>query len=85
MKSGLEAQAAAAGERLDAHVREIVQWHFDPATGSPFWLQYAADRLDFDPRDVVARYDDLKKLFDRRGKKSQAAQTGQPQNAGSGK
>ncbi|MEC8652069.1 MAG: hypothetical protein VXY92_05875, partial [Planctomycetota bacterium] len=30
-------------------------------------------------------YDDLKKLFDRRGKKSRPAQTGQPENAGSGK
>ena len=26
---------------LDAHVREIIAWHFDPATGSPFWLDYA--------------------------------------------
>lgn len=30
-------------------------------------------------------YDDLKKLFDRRGKKSRPAQTGQPENSGSGK
>jgi hypothetical protein len=26
---------------LDERVREIVEWHFDPATGSPFWLEYA--------------------------------------------
>ena len=30
-------------ERLDAHVREIVRWHFDPATGCPFWLERASD------------------------------------------
>jgi phenylacetate-coenzyme A ligase PaaK-like adenylate-forming protein len=32
----------AAQENLDAHVREIVQWHFSPETGSPFWLDWAA-------------------------------------------
>ncbi len=31
-----------AQDRLDAHVREIVQWHFSPETGSPFWLDWAA-------------------------------------------
>ena len=52
-------------ERLDAHVREIVQWHFDPATGSPFWLEHARS-LDFDPRVDVKGFDDLRKfgLFD---------------------
>ena len=30
-------------ERLDAHVREIVRWHFNPATGCPFWLERAQD------------------------------------------
>src|SRR4029453_12266594 len=47
-----------AKERLDAHVRDIVRWHFDPETGSPFWLE-RAKRFDFDPvRDVVSD-DDL--------------------------
>ena len=32
---------SSARERLDAHVREIVKWHFDPATGCPFWLERA--------------------------------------------
>ena len=43
---------------LDAHVREIVNWHFDPATGSPFWLDYAK-QLGWDPRKEVKSYDDL--------------------------
>ena len=30
-----------AQEQLDAHVREIVQWHFSPETGCPFWLDWA--------------------------------------------
>jgi phenylacetate-coenzyme A ligase PaaK-like adenylate-forming protein len=58
----LEGKIAAARRRLDEHVREMVQWHFDPATGSPFWLEYAADRLDFDPRREIHGYDDLKIL-----------------------
>ena len=32
---------ARARQALDAHVREIVAWHFDPATGCPFWLEKA--------------------------------------------
>ena len=31
----------AAQLQLDAHVREIVQWHFSPETGCPFWLDWA--------------------------------------------
>ena len=41
-----------ARERLDAHVRDIVRWHFDPATGCPFWLE-RAKTLSFDPRTDV--------------------------------
>ena len=43
---------------LDAHVREIVNWHFDPATGSPFWLEYAA-KLGWDPRTEIRGFSDL--------------------------
>lgn len=25
-------------EALDAHVREIIEWHFNPETGCPFWF-----------------------------------------------
>ena len=52
------AAQAAARERLDAHVREIVRWHFDPATGCPFWLE-RAKRFSFDPRNDVNSYADL--------------------------
>ncbi len=58
---GLAEQVAQARERLDTHVRETVQWHFDPKTGCPFWLEYAA-KLDFDPRKEIGGYDDLKIL-----------------------
>jgi len=43
---------------LDAHVRETVAWHFDPATGSPFWLDFAS-KLDWDPRKEIRTYEDL--------------------------
>lgn len=56
------ANRVSEGRRqLDAHVREIVSWHFDPATGSPFWLERAS-RLDFDPRERIRGYADLKHL-----------------------
>ena len=47
----------AARAALDRHVREMVAWHFDPATGSPFWLEYAAN-LDFDPRKEIGGFDE---------------------------
>jgi phenylacetate-coenzyme A ligase PaaK-like adenylate-forming protein len=45
-------------EKLDAHVRAIVQWHFNPETGAPFWLDFAKN-LDWDPRKEIATYEDL--------------------------
>jgi phenylacetate-coenzyme A ligase PaaK-like adenylate-forming protein len=50
-----------AREKLDAHVREMVQWHFDPETGSPFWLE-RVKTLGFDPRTEVTCLADLKKF-----------------------
>lgn len=48
------AQASAA---LDSHLREVLEWHFNPATGCPFWLQWAA--RNFDPRPVIQTVGDL--------------------------
>jgi phenylacetate-coenzyme A ligase PaaK-like adenylate-forming protein len=53
--------ASASAAQLDAHVRDIVHWHFDPATGSPFWLEFAA-KLDWDPRKEIRGFADLKKF-----------------------
>jgi hypothetical protein len=49
----------AAQEKLDAHVREIVQWHFSPETGTPFWLE-KAKTFSFNPLKDVQCFDDLK-------------------------
>lgn len=43
----------------DELVRAAMEWHFDPGTGSPFWLREAAD-LPFDPRSDVKSWGDLK-------------------------
>jgi len=53
--------APSPRERLDRHVREIVQWHFDPATGCPFWLE-RAKQFTFDPVHDVQGFADLQKF-----------------------
>ena len=60
-RTDLAARGAQAREALDAWTREVVAWHFDPATGCPFWLDYAK-KLDFDPRRDVRNFDDLSKF-----------------------
>lgn len=50
-----------AKAQLDAHVREIVEWHFNPATGCPFWLDFAA-KLDWEPRREINSFEDLRKF-----------------------
>ena len=51
---------AAAQAQLDAHLLEIIQWHFSPETGSPFWLGWAAK--NFDPRKEVKTFADMLKF-----------------------
>jgi len=48
----------SASQKLDAWVRDVVDWHFDPATGSPFWLEYAKT-AGWDPRREVKGFPDL--------------------------
>jgi len=50
-----------AKTKLDAHVREIVEWHFNPETGCPFWLDFAT-KLGWDPRREVRSFEDLKRF-----------------------
>jgi phenylacetate-coenzyme A ligase PaaK-like adenylate-forming protein len=54
--AGNEAKA-----RLDSHTREIVEWHFNPETGCPFWLDFAVG-AGWDPRKEIRCFDDLKKF-----------------------
>jgi len=48
----------SASQKLDVWVREVVDWHFDPATGSPFWLDFART-AGWDPRREVKGFADL--------------------------
>ncbi|QDV89100.1 hypothetical protein RAS2_01610 [Phycisphaerae bacterium RAS2] len=61
MSQSLNDKVAAARKRLDEHTREIVAWHFDPASGCPFWIEYAKT-LGWDPRKEVTCYADLDKF-----------------------
>ncbi len=49
-----------AQTQLDRHLREIIQWHFSPETGCPFWLDWA--KKNFDPRKEITRFADLLKF-----------------------
>src|SRR5262245_8180742 len=51
----------ASREVLDTWVREIVDWHFDPATGCPFWLDFAA-KTGWDPRRDVKGFAGLERF-----------------------
>src|SRR5438309_7333466 len=57
----LTARVQEAKARLDAHVREIIEWHFSPETGCPFWLEFAS-RLVWSPRKEIRCFEDLKKF-----------------------
>ena len=59
--SDVAVRARQAQEALDAHVRETVAWHFDPATGCPFWLEFAGE-LGWDPRQEIHGYRDLSRF-----------------------
>src|SRR5476649_2676408 len=58
---------AQAKDKLDAQVREIIEWHFNPETGSPFWVEAVAGKnpnlqVKFDPRKEIKCFEDLKKF-----------------------
>jgi phenylacetate-coenzyme A ligase PaaK-like adenylate-forming protein len=48
-----EARAA-----LDRHLVDIIAWHFNPETGTPFWLDWAA-KAGWDPRRDIRSVADL--------------------------
>ena len=50
----------AAQAQLDAHLKEIIQWHFSPETGCPYWLDWA--KKNFDPRQEINTFADVLKF-----------------------
>jgi len=61
MPSQIESKAVAAQTALDSHVRDTIAWHFNPDTGCPFWLEWAA-KAKFDARKEVKSFADLVKI-----------------------
>jgi phenylacetate-coenzyme A ligase PaaK-like adenylate-forming protein len=59
--STLSERVRTAKEQLDAHVRSTVEWHFNPETGSPFWLDFAS-RMNWDPRTEIRTFEDLSRF-----------------------
>ena len=57
-EANLQTSLKASREALDNWVREVVEWHFNPETGCPFWLDYAKT-LSWNPRREVHGYADL--------------------------
>ena len=57
-EASLEISVREARTNLDAWTREVVEWHFNPETGCPFWLEFA-EKLDWDPRKEIQGFDDL--------------------------
>ncbi|NBR04429.1 MAG: hypothetical protein EBT92_01510 [Planctomycetes bacterium] len=55
----LEILVKDAKTKLDAQVREVVQWHFSPDTGTPFWLEKAKE-YKFNPLKDVHTFEDLR-------------------------
>jgi len=45
-------------EELDRHFLEMVRWHFDPKTGTPYWIDWAQS-TGFDPLESVQSFDDI--------------------------
>lgn len=52
-----------AVEKRDAHLREVIQWHFSEETGCSFWLSQK-EKLGFDPREKIRGFDDLIEHFE---------------------
>ena len=55
------ARVNTSRDALDTWVREVVDWHFNPATGCPFWLEYAK-KAGWDPRREIHSFADLKRF-----------------------
>src|SRR5262245_63472753 len=58
VEAKLQSNIEQSQETLNAWVREVIEWHFDPATGCPFWLDFAK-QAGWDPRREVKGFADL--------------------------
>ena len=61
MTATLTSAVDTARTTLDAWVREVIDWHFDPQTGCDFWLRWA-QQAGWDPRKEIRSYADLSRF-----------------------
>nr|BAJ05893.1 putative acyl-CoA synthase [Streptomyces sp. SANK 60405] len=59
MSSGITAPASEQAVRQ--HLSEMLRWHFDKETGSPFWVGHR-EALPFDPVADIHTFDDLRRF-----------------------
>ncbi|MGZ8901471.1 MAG: hypothetical protein ACXW3Z_15375, partial [Limisphaerales bacterium] len=57
----LQPATKAAQDKLETHLREIIEWHFSPETGCPFWLDWAK-KAGWDPRKEIRSFADMGKF-----------------------
>ena len=57
-----QASLQEAKERLDAHTREIMKWHFSPETGCRFWLEWA-EKSGWNPAEKIQSFADIIENF----------------------
>ena len=57
MKPIAQEELRNAQQALDTHLHQMIEWHFSPDTGCPFWLEWAGK--NFDPRAEVRSFADL--------------------------
>ncbi|WP_194911666.1 phenazine biosynthesis protein [Catenulispora rubra] len=55
----MTADTTSPTDQFTPHLQDILRWHFDPATGSKFWLSRVAE-LGFDPLADIATLADLR-------------------------
>ncbi|MEU7577096.1 hypothetical protein AB0B50_05760 [Streptomyces sp. NPDC041068] len=62
----LRARVPELGVDLDTWTRRMMRWHFEPETGSPFWVA-RREKLGFDPVKDIGGFADLARfgLFDK--------------------
>ncbi len=58
----IDAAVKAHQQVQDDHIRETMDWHFRPESGSPFWLA-EMKKFDFDPLRDIHGLEDAVRLF----------------------
>lgn len=62
-ETGLTNPYAETGATLDEWTRKVIDTHFDPETGTPYWLEWETEN-DVDVRAEVDEFKDLQVVFD---------------------